>query len=192
MSHLYLAYGTTDGHTAKVVDALRQAIEAAGHRVTVDNLMLGANGIPDYATGVILAASLHAGQLQAEVKQFITAQHERLTALPGAMITVCLAVTDGESGRQRALGATKRELQPLDWQPDVVELVAGARCYTKYGFFKRLLIRWKSKQAGCKDLDISRDYDYTDYEALGRFGVDFAERVAATEAQRTVTAVPTP
>jgi menaquinone-dependent protoporphyrinogen IX oxidase len=94
------------------------------------------------------------------------------------MITVCLAVLDGEAGRQKALTTTDKELRPLGWTPDVVEIVAGARNYTRYGFFLRQLFRWVSQLAGGKDLDTSRSYDYTDYDALRRFGSAMAARVA--------------
>jgi menaquinone-dependent protoporphyrinogen oxidase len=179
VSHLYIAFGTTDGHTATVVEALRQAITAAGHRVTVTNLMADAGEIPEDADGVIVAASLHVGQLQTAVKRFITDQLGRLTALPAALVTVCLAVTKGPEGRQEGLAAVETQLGDLGWQPTVIELVAGARAYAHYGFFKRLFMRWIASRSGSPDVDMSRSYVYTDFEALRRFGTAFAARVAS-------------
>jgi menaquinone-dependent protoporphyrinogen oxidase len=179
-----IAFGTTTGHTVTVAEALQQAIAAAGHQVTVINLMTDPGDLPADVTGVIVAASLHFGQIQAPVKQFITTHRQRLQELPTALLTVALCMLRGDAGRQEGLTAVESQLREVDWQPEVSELVAGARDYAHYGFFKRLFMRWLARRSGSQDVDMSRSYVYTDFTALRRFGVTFAERATPAPTHR--------
>ena len=62
--------------------------------------------------------------------------------------------------------------------PDVVGLFAGALVYTQYGWLKRHVMRAIVKREG-GDLDMSRDYEYTDWEAVERFAHDIGQIVEA-------------
>jgi menaquinone-dependent protoporphyrinogen oxidase len=45
---------------------------------------------------------------------------------------------------------------------------AGALAYTKYGFFKRLALRYIAWRVGAPT-NPARDYEFTDWEAVTRF-----------------------
>jgi menaquinone-dependent protoporphyrinogen oxidase len=51
--------------------------------------------------------------------------------------------------------------------------VAGAIPYSRYGLLKRWVMQYMSRQAGVKTSP-KQDYEYTDWEALRGFAVEFA------------------
>ena len=59
------------------------------------------------------------------------------------------------------------------WTPDQCELVAGAVRYTKYNWLLRFVMRRISKSKGL-ETDTSRDYEYTNWDAVDRFARSFA------------------
>ena len=58
----------------------------------------------------------------------------------------------------------------------VYELVAGALLYTRYNFLVRFVMRQITKAEG-GDTDTSRDYEYTDWDAVDRFAEAFARQL---------------
>jgi hypothetical protein len=54
--------------------------------------------------------------------------------------------------------------------------------YTRYGFFVRLVMRLISKMAG-GDTDTSRDYEYTDWNAVAEFARRFSSALAERQSQ---------
>ena len=83
------------------------------------------------------------------------------------------AARDSASARREVSKTVARFIAEIGFTPDTVLPIAGALLYTKYGFFTRIAIRLISKMAG-GDTDTSRDYEYTDWNAVS----DFARRFA--------------
>jgi menaquinone-dependent protoporphyrinogen oxidase len=74
-------------------------------------------------------------------------------------------------------------LAQTGFEPRDVALFGGALAYTRYGWLKRLVMRHISKKEGGAT-DTSRDWDYTDWEAVDRFARAFAGSVAAAMATK--------
>jgi menaquinone-dependent protoporphyrinogen oxidase len=55
-------------------------------------------------------------------------------------------------------------------------VVAGALPYTRYNIVKRWIMRRIVAKAH-GDTDTTRDYEYTDWQAVGQFAHDFSQRV---------------
>jgi menaquinone-dependent protoporphyrinogen oxidase len=89
-----------------------------------------------------------------------------LAARPSAFFSVSL------SAKERYL---QRFLREVDWQPQATATFAGALQYSKYGPVKRLVMRAFVTLTG-RDTDMSRDYEYTDWDAVDRFSEAFARR----------------
>jgi menaquinone-dependent protoporphyrinogen oxidase len=62
------------------------------------------------------------------------------------------------------------------WKPGESTSFAGALRYRKYNPVIRLLMRLIVGMAG-GETDTSRDYEYTDWQAVERFAVRFASRL---------------
>lgn len=63
-------------------------------------------------------------------------------------------------------------LKQTGLSPNKSDIFAGALLYRRYGFFKRLLMKWIVSRKG-GDTDTSRDYEYTDWDQVTEFTQQF-------------------
>src|SRR5687768_3388418 len=90
MSVLIL-YGTTEGHTRSVAEALARSLRLSDDRVHVIDAA-GGDPNPSSYSAVIVAASVHAGGYQAAVQRWVRRHSTALAARPTAFVSVCLAI----------------------------------------------------------------------------------------------------
>lgn len=182
---ILVIYGTTEGQTRKISLALGDALRGAG--ADVDVAHAGGRGpVPDSDEydAVIVAGSVHAGGYQRAVRRWVRANSAPLGRKPSAFVSVCLGVlehkpeTDAELTRIR-----DRFFTATGWRPQTVKVVAGALPFTKYGWLKkRLMLRIVAKTS--RDLDVTRDYEYTDWKDLAEFARAFAASLMPAAPQR--------
>jgi menaquinone-dependent protoporphyrinogen oxidase len=177
MNRILVLYGTTEGHTEMIATAIGDALMAGGFDVNIIQAGTIDPRPTDY-DGIIVAASLHRGQYQEEVAQWIRAHVVELRSRPSAFVSACLGVLQHDPKVSAELDAiVHRFIDSLGWRPTIIKPVAGALSYTKYN----LLTRWLIKRIAAKvvgDTDTSRDYDYTDWKDLRAFADEFGRRVA--------------
>lgn len=65
------------------------------------------------------------------------------------------------------------------WAPHRIVLVAGALKYLEYDFLKRMIMRMIAKKEG-RDTDTTKDYEYTDWDAVRSFSDEFVAVKAKT------------
>lgn len=177
MSRVLILYGTTDGHTQAIAHAIAQPLSM--HGIDTDVIEAGTlNPLPARYDGIIVAASIHAGRYQKAVEQWVRAHQRQFGTRPVVFISVCLAALQQSDPKVRAdLDAiVKRFAATTGWQAPVVKHVAGALLYTRYSIFKRWIMKRIVAKAGGAT-DVSRDYDYTDWDDLRAFAEDFRRRV---------------
>jgi menaquinone-dependent protoporphyrinogen oxidase len=179
MTHILVVYGTTDGHTRKIAQVLAENLRAQFCSVDiVDSAGMLRRLSPEGYDGVIVAASVHIGDYQRDVANWVRAHAPMLNLIPSAFLSVCLAVVEkGTKPRQEILRIMRRFLDRCGWRPTITKMVAGALPYTRYGWIKRMMMRRLVAKAG-GDTDTSRDYEYTDWNDLRTFSCDFAELTA--------------
>jgi menaquinone-dependent protoporphyrinogen oxidase len=181
MSKVLIAYGTSEGHTAKIADHLAEVIRAQGHDVFPMNIERSAAAPAGY-DAVIIGASVHKGKHQAWVVDYVRRNRPALQRLPSAFFSVSLATADGtEKGRIEAEGYVETFSKETGWYPEQTGLFAGALLYTKYNFLLRQIMRWIARSKGSRDLDTRRDYVYTDMAAVRRFAGEFLASFAPAE-----------
>jgi menaquinone-dependent protoporphyrinogen oxidase len=173
MTRILILYGTTDGHTTKIARRLSDTLGLRGIDTDVVNVA-HARARPVGYDGVIVAASVHTGSYQPEVREWVRTHAPALADIPSAFLSVCLGVLQHESEVQEQVAATPRRfLASMGWEPTITKIVAGAVLYTQYGWLKRLLMKRIVAKAG-GDTDTSRDYEYTDWIDLDQFADLFA------------------
>jgi menaquinone-dependent protoporphyrinogen oxidase len=170
-----IVYGSTEGHTRSLCHFAARALGEAGFPTAVEPAGAEASlPAPTAYDAVILAASIHVGRYQPPLVAYAREQHELLNAKPAAFISVSLS----------AAGITPPDWETCDdciakfehetlWTPKAVHKAAGAIRYSQYDFFKRLALKFIAAERG-QPIVTSRDYDLTDYEALGKFVTTFA------------------
>jgi menaquinone-dependent protoporphyrinogen oxidase len=179
MSRILILYGTTEGHTGLVANAIAETLTTNGFNVDV--ILAGTiDPAPGDYAGTVVAASVHGGRYQKDVEHWVRAHAAELSAQPTAFVSVCLAVLAKSNPKTAAdLDAVvARFLATTGWRPTIVKHVAGALLYTRYGIFKRWIMKRIVARSGGAT-DTSKDYDYTDWADLRAFANEFRRRVSA-------------
>jgi menaquinone-dependent protoporphyrinogen oxidase len=172
MPRLLIAYGTTDGQTAKICDFLADEAKRLG--TEVDLVQVGTRSVfPGAYDAVIVAASVYAQGHQRSVIRWAGEYAAELATVPNAFISVCLGVLQKDPQVRRDLDRIQeRFVERTGWRPDQVKEVAGALKYTRYGWLKRMAMRYIAGRPG-GSTDTSRDHEYTDWADLRQFVRNF-------------------
>jgi menaquinone-dependent protoporphyrinogen oxidase len=180
MAKILLVYGTAEGHTAQIAQRMAESMRAASHEVDMrDSKDLRKSTVEDGYDGVLVGGSVHAGEHQSSVREFVRRNRELLDRLPSAFFSVSLtAVEVDEEAHRETQAMVDKFVRETGWQPSRVETIAGALVYSQYNIFVRQLMKLISKHEG-RPTDTSQDYDYTDWDAVEKFARDFAESVEA-------------
>ena len=175
MVSMLVCYGTGEGQTATVADRIADVLAHRGHDATArDASELPSGFVIGEFDAVLVGASIHMGQQQPAVREFVDDNRDALASCPTAFfqLSISSAVAD-ETRRAEAAGYADEFLEATGWQPDRIGLFGGALRYSKYGFLKRLLMKRIAKDA-TGDTDTSHDYEYTDWAEVEAFANDFA------------------
>jgi menaquinone-dependent protoporphyrinogen oxidase len=182
MRRVLVLYGTTDGHTHTIADAVGRALQLHGLGVDVVNAAVADATVEEYC-GVVVAASVHAGKYQPAVVSFVKQHAAALNTRPTAFVSVSLGVLQKSDPAVVAEveAIAQRFLRATGWRPESVKHLAGALLYTRYNVFKRWIMNRIVAKAG-GDTDTSRDYDYTNWGELRAFADEFGRRLTAAAA----------
>lgn len=181
MASVLVAYASTHGQTAKIASRVGDRIRADGLDAALVDIGGGSDPDPAGHDGAVLAASVHRGAHQPEAVAWARRHATGLAERPSAFLSVSLtAADDGEDAR----AATKRLIEEFaaetGWTPTRAVSVAGALQYREYDVFTRTLMRLLMRRGG-HPTDASRDYDYTDWDALERFASEFGALAAGRQ-----------
>ena len=175
MARIVVVFGTTDGQTAKIARRVVDILRNEQHSVDLYDVRAPVPARPfDGADAALIAGPVRMGKFQQALVALVREHRESLALIPTAFLAVSLsALRDTPPARREVRKTVARFMQETGLTPDTVLPVAGALLYTRYGFFTRLAMRLISKMAG-GDTDTSRDYEYTDWNALSEFAHRFA------------------
>jgi menaquinone-dependent protoporphyrinogen oxidase len=179
MAKFLVLFGTVEGHTRRIAEYVAERLAAAGNQpVVVD----AANVIPllleegEYDAAVI-CAPVHLGEHPLPVVDFVRENLRWLESMPTALISVSLVAALPDPQYQlEARSYTDRLRRETGWHPSEVLLAGGALRYSHYDYFKGFLVRLIAERKGAAT-DRSRDWEYTDWEALNRFVDRLIQRV---------------
>jgi menaquinone-dependent protoporphyrinogen oxidase len=161
-----ICYATTDGQTQKVAEYIAEAVRKKGHQADVFDANTAEGVDPSEYQAVILAGSVHIGRYQTAFTHRIRYWREALSAVPTAFVSVSLAAASNDPHVHAEIDeCAQHMLKEVGLQPAVTIHVAGAMRFSEYDFFRRWLMRLAAKQMG-KDVDPTKDQEFTDWDAL--------------------------
>ncbi len=175
MSRILLLYASVEGQTKLISERVAARLQSLGHEV---KLVPAEGAQPDFAAyeGVIVGASIHYGHHPAYLRSFVRREREALAARPNAFFSVSLSAGGPKPKPYAAERYIAKFLRKTGWQPQLVASFAGAVRYSVYGPIKRrVMIVFVGLGGG--ETDTSRDYEYTDWNAVDRFAEDYAKRL---------------
>lgn len=182
MKRVLLAYGAAGGQAAKISAVISEVLRSHDIDAVPLDLKTVHDEDPAPYDGAVVGAAVHLGRHDEHVVEFIRAHVDALNRMPAAFFSVSPAV---EVDAAEARGQVERFEQETGWRPDRVALFGGALLHTHFGFVRRhLMKRWGEGQKPGLGPDVSRDYVYTEWDAVRRFAEDFAADVNASGPHR--------
>ncbi|TVP73546.1 MAG: protoporphyrinogen oxidase [Rhodobacteraceae bacterium] len=172
---IVVLFGTVEGQTRKIVNAVAEQARALGHGVTmIDTSDKRAEVSLSDADCVILAAPVHERRHPAAFEATLTAVRTALTSRPSLMLSVSLkaAFADGLEEAQDYL--TEMQMR-TGFQPTQQALVAGAVRPGSYDYYQSQVVRHVAMAGHEVDLDQGMR-EFTDWRALARVVAAFLNR----------------
>lgn len=176
MASFCIIYGSSEGQTERVAERIAAVVENRGHTTSTWDATSppGQTELAD-CDGIIIGSSIHSGEHQSAVTQFVVDHLDEINATPSAFFQVSLS-SASETGSSIAAGYVESLLQTTGWNPDRIGLFGGALRYSEYGFLKRLMMKQIVKRNfdELPDPDERGDIEFTDWEEVEAFAHDVA------------------
>jgi menaquinone-dependent protoporphyrinogen oxidase len=180
MARILIVYGSTEGQTAQIADRMAAVIRNEGKEVELhDANEVRKQAVTGVFDGIIVAGSVHVGDYQSSLREFVQRNRDLLERVPSAFVSVSLTAADRDAKAEAELQATlEKFIRKTGWRPRQVEHVGGALVYTRYNWLLRHIMKLIMKRQGHTELDTRRDYSFTDWDAVERFAREFAARIS--------------
>jgi len=175
MASILVAYGSGEGQTATVARRVESVLDERGHDVTVVDLTAeAAEPTVEAFDAVLVGSPVNNRKHLPAVVAFVDANAAALAERPTAFVQLSFAsVVSAQWGTEGAAEFVDDLVERTGWHPDRVGRFAGAVKYTQYDRLTRWFFRLVSAVT-TGDTDTSRDYEYTDWDAVEAFAADFA------------------
>ncbi len=181
MSSLLIVFASTQSQTCKIAHRFCEILIEKGYSVDVfDAKEIPKIILPENYAAVIVGASIHVGGYQRQLKKWVKSHSQGFNSIPSAFFLVCLGVLQNDLKVKSELETIIEDfLNTSDWQPQLRAVFAGGLAYSKYN----ILLKWWMRRISKKshgDTDTSRDYEYTDWNAVSRFANEFSKKINPT------------
>lgn len=174
MIPVLIAYSSAEGQARKVAAFMADVLSRAGYQADVVDVAAPQASLvqPVYAMAIV-GGSVHVGHHADALARFVKAHRPWLRTVPVAFFSVSLtAARQDEAGRAGAQRMMQEFLARTGLEPMRSCCIAGALRYSRYGFLKRLVMRRIARKEG-GGTDLTRDFEYTDWDAVRRFVLEF-------------------
>ncbi len=174
MANMLIVYSTTDGHTKRICERLKQLIEEKAHKVTLAFI----DDEPDIELEpfdtIVIGASIRYGKHRPQVYEFIRKNQLVLDSKPNAFFSVNIVARKPEKNEPETNPYLKKFLRQTSWKPLKLAVFAGKLDYPIYPFWDRHIIRfimWMTKGP----TDPRAVVEFTDWNKVDDFGRVIAE-----------------
>jgi len=141
MACILILFSSTDGHTVKICNRLKEVIEAQEHRVSVRSIEdLSALDLHTFDK-IVVGASIRYGKHRRPVYDFINRNLRVLEAKPSAFFSVNIVARKAHKNRPETNPYLRKFLGQIAWRPRLQGVFAGKLDYPRYGFLDRQMIR---------------------------------------------------
>jgi menaquinone-dependent protoporphyrinogen oxidase len=186
MPKFLIVYGTKEGQTCKIAEHIKTLMSNRGYQADLNN----AEKFPskfsfEGYTGILVGASIHRGFFSPAAKTFITQHKSSLEAVPSAFYSVSLSDANPKLEERAKLDPYIKSLfKKTGWKPVSVGRFGGALPYTKYGWLTKFIM---TKIAGAQGqpTDTSKDYVFTEWDKVDKFGDEVIQKCLDAEKPST-------
>jgi menaquinone-dependent protoporphyrinogen oxidase len=178
-----IVFNSFDGQTARVAERIGARLKRAGHNVTVRSSE-ALEGLWELDThdAILIGGAIRFGKHARHLVELVRDHLQDLALRPTAFFSVCKSAGGPGARPDAAQRYIDEFLRRTGWKPTTTRSFAGALRYTRYNFFVRTMIRLIMTVVG-GDTDASRDYEYTDWDAVDAFADEFAAMITKVPAK---------
>ena len=169
MDRILILFSTTDGHTLKICNRLKTAIEEDGHQVTVRALADFRELDLHAFDKLVVGASIRYGKHQPQVYDFIERHLTLLESKANAFFTVNIVARKPAKSSPETNPYLRKFLAQTPWRPGKLAVFAGRLDYPRYGFFDRQMIRFIMLLTH-GPTDPATVVEFTDWQRVEEFG----------------------
>ncbi|ELY54284.1 flavodoxin domain-containing protein [Natronolimnohabitans innermongolicus] len=183
MASILIAFESDTGQTSRVAEQIDAALTERGHEVTTNRVgEISDAAVTTFDAVLVGSPVVNRAHLPAVVA-FVERHRETLSSRPSAFFQVSMAsAVPFAAARSAAVGWVDDLVDRTGWEPDRVAFVAGSIAYTQYDPITRAVFKLVAALT-TGDTDASRDYEYTDWDEVEAFAVEFAALAERREAK---------
>lgn len=161
--NILIAYGTSEGQTRKIAEAVAHQIEQMGHQAVLYDTAGKPEGLkPEQFDRIVVAGSVHERGHQQSVEVFVLANKAALQDRPTLFLSVSLSAAFAD-GQAEARSYIDRFVEGTGWKPGHSQPVAGATHTGEYDYFQTQIL----EHGVLKDrAETGGDAEFTDWQAL--------------------------
>jgi menaquinone-dependent protoporphyrinogen oxidase len=142
MTRVLIVHSTTDGHTVKICQRLREVLETSGAQVELVSVAdAGGIDLGGYDK-IVVGASIRYGRHAEAIHEFVDARADQLAARPNAFFSVNIVARKPDKNRPETNPYLRKFLARSRWRPGLLAVFAGKLDYPRYRFLDRLMIRF--------------------------------------------------
>jgi len=174
MAKILIIYSTTDGHTLKICERLRQVIERRSHSVSLCDIKDEKGADLAACDKVVIGASIRYGKHSPLVIDFIKRNERLLDSKSNAFFSVNVVARKPEKNRPDTNPYLVKFLRKISWKPKQLAVFAGKIDFPRYDPVDRMMIRfimWLTNGPTHRDAVV----EFTDWQQVESFGVTIAE-----------------
>ena len=167
-ARILLLYSTTDGHTRRICEGLRRALESDGHTVSLVNVETDPPADLSPFDKIVIGARIRYGRHSARVADFIMGHKRELEEKPSAFFSVNIVARKPNKNRPDTNPYLGKFLRQVRWQPAETAVFAGRLDYPSYRYWDRQIIRfimWLTKGP----TDPRTVVEFTDWQQVRSF-----------------------
>ncbi|HUJ15938.1 MAG TPA: flavodoxin domain-containing protein [Thermoanaerobaculia bacterium] len=157
---LLIVFASRYGQTEKIA---RRIAAIAGPAARVVSIADADDIHIEEFDALIVAGGVYFGRHDRRLEDFVRRKLGVISTVEAAFISV-----SGSANESYVHEFARR----TGWVPELHATFHGGEPYTKYGFFVRWMMRSIARRHGRK-VDVHRDYEFTDWASVDRFGRDF-------------------
>jgi menaquinone-dependent protoporphyrinogen oxidase len=169
MARILIVYSTTDGHTLRICDRLRELLEPPGHQVTLVPVAEVADAELESYDTIVVGASIRYGRHRPAVVEFIDRNAGVLNRKATAFFSVSVVARKPAKNQPHTNPYVRKLLRRIAWRPREVGVFAGKINYPIYGTMDRMIIRFIMWLTG-GPTDPKAVVEFTDWQQVEAFG----------------------
>ncbi|OEE59373.1 protoporphyrinogen oxidase [Enterovibrio norvegicus FF-162] len=171
MKKALLLHSSREGQTVKILHFIEKELAGDYQCELVDLHEIPNVNLADYDK-VLIGASIRYGHFNKKLYRFIDNNFSALKASNAAFF--CVNLTARKPGKDTPEGSVyvQKFLKLSPWQPETIDVFAGALYYPRYRFFDRIMIQFIMKMTG-GETDSSKEVEYTNWDRVKQFSKRF-------------------